>query len=86
MKDLRISDLKKMLDPAIILLKKSGFNNNDISYLMLETLYNYPPTEKVVTKSSTLTSENSEYFPNDVKCKILEIEDFLTKRRNNNGR
>ena len=53
---------------------------------MLETLYNYPPTEKVVTKSSTLTSENSEYFPNDVKCKILEIEDFLTKRRNNNGR
>ena len=86
MKDLRISDLKKMLDPAIILLKKSGFNNNDISYLMLETLYNYPPTEKVATKSSELTSENSEYFPNDVKCKILEIEDFLTKRRNNNGR
>ena len=86
MKDLRISDLKKMLDPAIILLKKSGFDNNDISYLMLETLYNYPPTEEVATKSSALTTENSEYFPNDVKCKILEIEDFLTKRRNNNGR
>ena len=80
MKDLRISDLKKKLDPAIIFLKESGFDNKAISFLFLEVLYNYPPSIKK-KKKSTISSVKDKQVQFDKNRKIVKIIDFLKERR-----
>lgn len=80
MKDLRISDLKKKLDPAIIFLKESGFENKAISFLFLEVLYNYPPSLKN-KKKSTISSVKEKQVQFDKNRKIIKIIDFLKERR-----
>ena len=80
MKDLRISDLKKKLDPAIIFLKESGFDNKAISFLFLEVLYNYPPSIKN-KKKSTISSVKEKQVQFDKNRKIVKIIDFLKESR-----
>ena len=80
MKDLRISDLKKKLDPEIIFLKESGFDNKAISFLFLEVLYNYPPSIKN-KKKSTISSVKEKQVQFDKNRKIVKIIDFLKERR-----
>ena len=80
MKDLRISDLKKKLDPEIIFLKESGFDNKAISFLFLEVLYNYPPSIKN-KKKSTISSVKEKQVQFDKNRKIVKFIDFLKERR-----
>ena len=80
MKDLRISDLKKKLDPEIIFLKESGFDNKAISFLFLEVLYNYPPSIKN-KKKSTISSVKEKQVQFDKNRKIVKFIDFLQERR-----
>ena len=80
MKDLRISDLKKKLDPAIIFLKESGFDNKAISFLFLEVLYNYPPSIKN-KKKLKIPSIKEKQVQFDKNRKIVKIIDFLKERR-----
>ena len=65
-----INDVKKYFDPAIIFLRRCGYDNNFISYILLEILFNFSPTEEEI---------NNSKLPHPVPCDSDNIPDYIKK-------
>ena len=64
------NEVKKYLDPAIIFLRRCGYDNNCISYIILEILFNFSPTEEEI---------NNSKIPHPVPCDSDNIPEYIEK-------
>ena len=76
-----IDDIKKYLDPAIIFLRRCGYDNNFISYILLEILFNYSPTEEEINNSKLPhpTPYDSDNIPEYIAKEMDEIDCFMSE-------
>ena len=50
MKDFTITDLTQYFYPGIIFLRKAGYDYQTLSYILLEIINNYPPSDEEIEK------------------------------------
>ena len=84
MKNLKISTISEMIQPAITLLKQEGYEKDLIGYLFLEILYKsnlYSPLQNV--ESVKKTNELDQNFPEEIEKEINEIDSFSESLINN---
>lgn len=84
MKNLKISTIGEMIQPAITLLKEEGYEKDLIGYLFLEILYKsnlYSPSQNF--ESVKKTDKLDQNFPEEIEKEINEIDSFLESLVNN---
>ena len=77
MKDFKIADLTEYFYPGIIFLRKAGYDYKTLSYILLEIINNYPPSDEEIESFNLPEPSDSENIPNDALDQINQIDEFI---------
>ena len=81
MKDFTITDLTPYFYPGIIFLRKAGYDYKTLSYILLEIINNYPPSDEEIEKFDLPQPSDSENIPEDVLDEIEQIDNFIESEK-----